>query len=198
MQPAPEAIGEFKVVTNNMSAEYGRAAGGTINVNYRSGTNRFQGAGWEFLRNTAMNATGFFKPANGKPTLDKNQFGGVLGGPLVKNKAFFFGDYEGLRQTRKVTGDLEHRHAAAAAGHPVGRRARPAQRRRLSRRHADPDDQLRAQGAGGAARHHRRGQHQQLLDHPGVHRRFEQGRRRRSICRPRRASRCSAATAGAA
>jgi hypothetical protein len=103
MQPAPEAIGEFKVVTNNMSAEYGRAAGGTINVNYRSGTNRFQGAGWEFLRNTAMNATGFFKPANGKPTLDKNQFGGVLGGPLVKNKAFFFGDYEGLRQTRKVT-----------------------------------------------------------------------------------------------
>jgi hypothetical protein len=104
MQPAPEAIGEFKVVTNNMSAEYGRAAGGTINVNYRSGTNRFQGAGWEFLRNTAMNATGFFKPANGKPTLDKNQFGGVLGGPLVRNKAFFFGDYEGLRQTRKVTG----------------------------------------------------------------------------------------------
>src|SRR5688572_3230870 len=82
MQPAPEAIGEFKVVTNNMSAEYGRAAGGTINVNYRSGTNRFQGAGWEFLRNTAMNATGFFKPANGKPTLDKNQFGGVIGGPL--------------------------------------------------------------------------------------------------------------------
>jgi Carboxypeptidase regulatory-like domain/TonB-dependent Receptor Plug Domain/TonB dependent receptor len=104
MQPAPEAIGEFKVVTNNMSAEYGRAAGATINVNYRSGTNRIQGAGWEFLRNTAMNATGFFKPPTGKPTLDKNQFGGVIGGPLIKNKAFFFGDYEGLRQTRKVTG----------------------------------------------------------------------------------------------
>jgi hypothetical protein len=104
MQPAPEAIGEFKVVTNNMSAEFGRAAGATINVNYRSGTNRLQGAGWEFFRNTAMNATGFFKPANGKPTLDKNQFGGVIGGPIVKNKAFFFGDYEGLRQVRKVTG----------------------------------------------------------------------------------------------
>jgi carboxypeptidase family protein/TonB-dependent receptor-like protein len=103
MQPAPDAVGEFKVVTNNMSAEYGRAAGATINVNYRSGTNRFQGSGWEFLRNTSMNATGYFKPANGKPTLDKNQFGGVLGGPLVRNKAFFFGDYEGLRQTRKVT-----------------------------------------------------------------------------------------------
>ena len=103
MQPAPDAIGEFKVVTNNMSAEYGRAAGATINVNYRSGTNRLQGSGWEFFRNTAMNATGFFKPASGKPTLDKNQFGGVLGGPIVKNKAFFFADYEGLRQTRKVT-----------------------------------------------------------------------------------------------
>ncbi|HVD92077.1 MAG TPA: hypothetical protein VNC21_07340, partial [Vicinamibacterales bacterium] len=103
-QPAPEAIGEFKVVTNNMSAEYGRAAGATINVNYKSGSNRFQGAGWEFLRNTSMNATGFFKPPTGKPTLDKNQFGGVFGGPILKNKAFFFGDYEGLRQTRKVTG----------------------------------------------------------------------------------------------
>ena len=104
MQPPPDAIGEFKVVTNNMSAEYGRAAGATINVNYRSGTNRLSGTGWEFLRNTAMNATGFFKPASGKPTLDKNQFGGVFGGPLMKNKAFFFADYEGLRQTRKVTG----------------------------------------------------------------------------------------------
>ena len=104
MQPSPDAIGEFKVVTNNMSAEYGRAAGATINVNYRSGTNTIHGSGWEFLRNTSMNATGFFKPATGKPELDRNQFGGVVGGPIVKNKAFFFGDYEGLRQTRKVTG----------------------------------------------------------------------------------------------
>ena len=62
MQPPPDAIGEFKVVTNNMSAEYGRAAGATINVNYRSGTNRLHGAGWEFLRDTSMNAAGFFKP----------------------------------------------------------------------------------------------------------------------------------------
>ena len=104
MQPAPDAIGEFKVVTNNMSAEYGRAAGATINVNYRSGTNAFHGAGWEFLRDTSMNATGFFKPPTGKPSLDRHQFGGVVGGPLVRNKAFFFLDYEGLRQTRKTTG----------------------------------------------------------------------------------------------
>jgi Carboxypeptidase regulatory-like domain/TonB-dependent Receptor Plug Domain len=103
MQPAPDAIGEFKVVTNNMSAEYGRAAGATINVNYRSGTNVVHGAGWEFLRDDSLNATGFFKPANGKPAIDRSQFGGVVGGPIVKNKAFFFGDYEGQRQTRKVT-----------------------------------------------------------------------------------------------
>src|SRR3954447_7794803 len=104
MQPPPDAIGEFKVVTNNMSAEYGRAAGATINVNYRSGTNALHGSGWEFLRDTSMNATGFFKPPTGKPTLDRNQFGGVFGGPVVRNRAFFFGDYEGLRQTRKATG----------------------------------------------------------------------------------------------
>jgi hypothetical protein len=103
MQPTPDAIGEFKVVTNNMSAEYGRAAGATINVSYRSGTNAFHGAGWEFNRNDKLNATGFFKPANGKPSIDRNQFGGVLGGPIVKNKAFFFADYEGQRQVRKVT-----------------------------------------------------------------------------------------------
>jgi hypothetical protein len=104
MQPSPDAIGEFKVVTNNMSAEYGRAAGATINVSYRSGTNKFHGSGWEFLRDTSLNATGFFKPATGKPSIDRNQFGGVIGGPLVRNRAFFFADYEGFRQTRNVTG----------------------------------------------------------------------------------------------
>ena len=62
------------------------------------------GSGWEFLRDTKMNAAGFFKPPTGKPTLDRNQFGGVIGGPIVRNKAFFFADYEGLRQTRKATG----------------------------------------------------------------------------------------------
>jgi len=103
MQPAPDAIGEFKVVTNNMSAEYGRAAGATINVSYRSGTNALHGAGWEFLRDDSMNATGFFRPAAGKPAINRHQFGGVFGGPIVRNHAFFFGDYEGQRQTRKVT-----------------------------------------------------------------------------------------------
>ena len=103
MQPPPDAVQEFKVVTNNMSAEYGRAAGATINVAYRSGTNQLRGAVWEFNRDTSMNAIGFFKPATGKPTLTRNQYGAVVGGPLTKNKAFFFGDFEGFRQDRRVT-----------------------------------------------------------------------------------------------
>ena len=101
MQPPPDAVAEFKVVTNNMSAEYGRSAGATINVAYASGTNRLRGSAWEFVRDTSLNATGFFKPPSGeKPPLERHQFGGVIGGPLVRNKAFFFADYEGFRQTR--------------------------------------------------------------------------------------------------
>jgi hypothetical protein len=102
MQPPPDAVAEFKVVTNNMSAEYGRSGGATINVAYASGTNRFRGSLWEFMRDTSLNATGFFKPLGGeKPPMERHQFGGVLGGPIVKNRAFFFVDYEGFRQTRK-------------------------------------------------------------------------------------------------
>jgi hypothetical protein len=102
MQPAPDAVDEFRVVTNNESAEYGRSAGATINVAYRSGTNDFRGSAWEFNRNTALNATGYFRPPSGeKPPLERNQFGGVFGGPIIKSKAFFFADYEGFRQTRK-------------------------------------------------------------------------------------------------
>ncbi len=104
MQPAPDAVGEFKVVTNNMSAEYGRSAGATINVAYASGTNTFHGSAWEFMRRTELNATGFFRPATGvKPGFDRDQYGGVLGGPIVKNKAFFFGDFEVFDQTRSQT-----------------------------------------------------------------------------------------------
>jgi hypothetical protein len=104
MQPPPDAVAEFKVVTNNQSAEYGRAAGATVNVAYKSGTNQFHGTGWEFFRDTALNSTSFFKPVTGeKPPLRRNQFGGVLGGPLLRNRAFFFADYEGFRQDRKLT-----------------------------------------------------------------------------------------------
>jgi hypothetical protein len=104
MQPSPDAVSEFKVVTNNMSAEYGRSGGATINVAYRSGTNRLHGSGWDFVRRTGFNATGFFKPADGKkPQFDRDQFGGVIGGPILKNRAFFFADVESLRQDRGQT-----------------------------------------------------------------------------------------------
>jgi len=104
MQPSPDAVSEFKVVTNNMSAEYGRSGGATINVAYRSGTNRLHGSGWDFIRRTGFNATGFFKPADGrKPQFDRDQFGGVIGGPILKNRAFFFADVESLRQDRGQT-----------------------------------------------------------------------------------------------
>jgi hypothetical protein len=105
VQVSPDAVEEFKVQTNNYSAEFGRAAGAVINATLRSGTNQFRGGLWEFNRNTSLNATGFFKPSSGvKPTLNRNQFGGVFGGPIVKDRAFFFLDYEGFRQIdRTVT-----------------------------------------------------------------------------------------------
>ena len=103
VQPSPDAVAEFRVVTNNTSAEYGRSGGATINVAYKSGTNQFRGAAWEFYRDTALNATGFFKPSSGvKPTLERNQYGGAFGGPIVKNKAFFFADAELFRQNRAL------------------------------------------------------------------------------------------------
>jgi hypothetical protein len=102
MQPPPDAISEFRVVTNNQSAEYGRAAGATINVAYRSGTNQLSGGAWEFFRDTKLNAEPYFLPPDGKkPPLRRNQYGGVLGGPIVQNRAFFFGDFEGFRQERQ-------------------------------------------------------------------------------------------------
>ena len=99
IQPNPDALAEFKVETDNYSAEYGRATGAVINATIKSGTNSLHGELWEFLRNTDLNATGFFKPVNGvKPAFIQNQFGAALGGPIVKNKIFLFGDYEGFRR----------------------------------------------------------------------------------------------------
>ena len=98
----PDAITEFRIVTNNMSAEYGRTSGAMINASMRSGTNQYHGSLWEFLRNTDLNAVGYFKPArNVKPVLQRNQFGATIGGPIVKDRAFFFADYEGFRENFK-------------------------------------------------------------------------------------------------
>jgi len=103
VQLSPDAAQEFKVETSSYSAEYGRAGGAIVNVSVRSGTNQYHGALWEYLRNTDLNATGFFKPLfNQKPTLIQNQFGAAFGGPVRKDKAFFFLDYEGFRRVEKA------------------------------------------------------------------------------------------------
>ncbi|MGA2249885.1 carboxypeptidase regulatory-like domain-containing protein [Terracidiphilus sp.] len=95
--PSPDAVQEFKVETDNYSAEYGRAGGAIINATIRSGTNRFHGVIYDYLRNTVLNAYGPFIGTGVKPTLVQNQFGGTFGGPIKRDKLFFFGDYEGLR-----------------------------------------------------------------------------------------------------
>ncbi|HEY0162144.1 MAG TPA: TonB-dependent receptor [Edaphobacter sp.] len=102
IQPAPDSIAQFQVVTNNESAEYGRASGAVVNVAFAQGGNKFHGRVYEFLRNTDLNATGFFRPPGGqKPSYNRNQFGGNFNGPIIKDHLFFFLDYEGFRQVRK-------------------------------------------------------------------------------------------------
>jgi outer membrane receptor protein involved in Fe transport len=93
--PPPDALQEVKVLANAFSAEYGHNAGSIFNVVTKSGTDHFHGAGWEFLRNSDLNARNFF--SSSVPTLIQNQFGGNIGGPIKKDKLFFFGSYEGLR-----------------------------------------------------------------------------------------------------
>lgn len=103
VQVSPDAVQEFKVQTNTYSAEFGRSGGAVINASYRSGTNQFHGNLWEYHRNTALNAVGFFKPAGGvKPPLIRNQFGFAVGGPVIRDRTFFFLDYEGFRQVSKA------------------------------------------------------------------------------------------------
>jgi hypothetical protein len=100
VRPAVEAIKEFKIQTNLFSAEQGRNPGGQVNVVTKSGGNDFHGAAYEFLRNEALDANNFFSNRAGqkKPPFRQNQFGGAIGGPIIKNKTFFFGDYDGFRQ----------------------------------------------------------------------------------------------------
>ena len=93
--PPPDAIQEFQIQTANFDAEYGRNPGGQITLVSKSGTNAFHGAAWDFLRNNALNARNFFSDT--VPTLKENQFGGAAGGPIKKDKLFFFGAYQGLR-----------------------------------------------------------------------------------------------------
>jgi len=98
--PSPDAIQEFKIQTSQYDAGYGRNPGANVNVVTKSGANQFHGTAFEFFRNTALNANDFFLNRAGapKPAINQNQFGGVLGGPIKKDKLFFFFSYQGTRQ----------------------------------------------------------------------------------------------------
>ena len=96
--PNPDALQEFQVLTSSPSAEYGRFSGGIITAVTRSGTNQFHGTAWEYLRNTALNSRNYFVRApQAKPQLIQNQFGFTAGGPVIRNKLFAFGSYQGMR-----------------------------------------------------------------------------------------------------
>ncbi|MFL6350910.1 MAG: TonB-dependent receptor domain-containing protein [Bryobacteraceae bacterium] len=105
VQPSPDAIDEFRVQTNSYSAEFGRGAGAVVNVSLKSGTNALHGSGWYYNRNEALAANSWTNNANGQPPgpLSWNQFGGTIGGPIVRNKLFYFGDYEGFRLTSNTS-----------------------------------------------------------------------------------------------
>jgi hypothetical protein len=111
IQPSPDAIAEFRVLTNTFDAEYGRNSGAVVNVVTKSGTNNFHGSTYEFFRNDALNARGFFDTS--KLSYLQNQFGATLGGPIHKDKTFFFVTYEGDRIRRGTSGDTVNVPTAA-------------------------------------------------------------------------------------
>jgi hypothetical protein len=96
-----DAIQEFSVLTSNYSAEYGKTSGGVVNAITRSGTNSFHGSAYEFLRNSKLDAANFFEAGKRSP-FKRNQFGGDVGGPIIKSRTFFFVDYEGIRQSKGI------------------------------------------------------------------------------------------------
>jgi len=101
-RPSIDAIQEFNILTGIYGAQYGLGSGGQIIVSTKSGTNEFHGSAYEFLRNSAMDARNFFQ-AGKPPSFKRNQFGGTVGGPIIKNKTFFFYSYEGLRLSQAET-----------------------------------------------------------------------------------------------
>jgi hypothetical protein len=103
VQPSPDSVEEFRILTNTFDAEYGRNSGSVVNVVTKSGTNQFHGNVYEFFRNKVLNAQGFFDST--KAAFNQNQFGGTFGGPIKKDKTFFFGSYEGRRVRQGQSGD---------------------------------------------------------------------------------------------
>jgi Carboxypeptidase regulatory-like domain len=113
--PNLDSIAEFRIITSNFDAEYGEYSGGQISVVTKSGTNSFHGSAFEFLRNTDLDARNYFSPTRG--VFRQNQFGGTLGGPIRRDKLFFFLDYQGTRQTQGIdTGNIAVPSNADRAG----------------------------------------------------------------------------------
>jgi hypothetical protein len=104
LRPPPDAIEEFRILAHSYEAQYGRNAGSIIDVVTKSGTNSWSGAAWEFNRDDLLQAWNFFADRNQpKPTLEQNQFGGTLGGPIVRDELLVFGYYEGYRRRAGTT-----------------------------------------------------------------------------------------------
>jgi len=103
VRPIVEAIDEITVQTNNYTAEAGRTAGGVVSIVTRAGTNQFHGTAYEFFRNDIFDARNVLQTTGRRPELRQNQFGGSIGGPIYKNRTFFFGDYEGFRDVNGLT-----------------------------------------------------------------------------------------------
>jgi len=104
VEPSPDSIAEFRVITNTFDAEYGRNSGSVVNVITQQGTNRFHGDIYEYFRNTVLDSTGYFDTV--RPQWNQNQFGGTLGGPIKKDQTFFFLSYEGRRIREGIPGEL--------------------------------------------------------------------------------------------
>jgi hypothetical protein len=105
VQPPPDALQEFRVQTRTYSAEFGTSAGAVINASIKSGTNGFHGDLWEFVRNSDFDANSFFNNAGGvgRGHFSQNQFGATIGGPIIKNKTFFFGDFQDFTSRKATT-----------------------------------------------------------------------------------------------
>jgi len=116
-----DAIQEFSVLTGGFSAEYGKATGGVVNAITKSGTNSFHGGVYEFIRNSALDSRDYFSRSGNTPLAQfrRNQFGGAAGGPIIKDKTFIFGDYEGFRQAKGITTTITVPSDSARAGNLV-------------------------------------------------------------------------------
>ena len=97
-----DAVQEFSVITSDAPAQYGRMSGGVINSITRQGTSQFHGSAFDFIRNSVFDSRSYFDPLSGEPSFRRNQFGGTIGGPIIKDKTFFFFNYEGFRQAQGI------------------------------------------------------------------------------------------------